>query len=483
MRINKGRVLKDLRAMFGHDHVNVDEDARKDHDSDNSGFAKSFGVFDAPMPICILNVASTDEVARALKYCNDNGVPVIPRTGGSSYEKLLTAINDETVVIDASGMNKILKIDIENMMATGQCGVPLKTLEDILNRDGYTTGHYPQSQPVAHLGGLVATRSIGQFSTLYGGIEDLVCGLEAVLPTGEVVRIRNVPRRASGPDLRHLFIGNEGGLAFITEVTMKIFADRPKDFWKGAYIVPNLNVGLKAIRDIMAAGYRPAVVRLYDKWDFDYNYGSVELKDAEAFMFFVADGPAAITQATGAGIDAIARSAGGRPVGSQPVEHWLLHRNDLCNKFKTAESQKEYRETGIFYSTNEISASWTDIGPIYDNVIKAVSDKIDTLVGVGGHVSHCYQNGTNIYFVYAFKVKSPQTFSQEHQAVIDIVCEEVLKMETGGCVHHHGMGKQRIEFAPKEHGSSYLLMKELKKMMDPRGIMNPGVLVKENGRP
>jgi len=321
--------------MFGADSISVDEDARRDHDSDNSGYAKAFGVFDAPMPICILNVASTEGVARALKYCCEHGVSVIPRTGGTSYEKLLTAVNDETIVIDASGMNKILKVDTQNMMATGQCGVPLKTLEDLLQREGYTTGHSPQSQPVAHLGGLVATRSIGQFSTLYGGIEDLVCGLEAVLPTGEVIRIRNVPRRASGPDLRHLFIGSEGGLAFITEVTMKIFTYYPNDFWKGAYVVPNLNVGFKAIRDIMAAGYKPSVVRLYDKWDFDYNYGSIELKDGEALMFFVAEGPPAIAKATGAGIEAIARSAGARSVGVQPVEHWLVHRNDLCNKFKT----------------------------------------------------------------------------------------------------------------------------------------------------
>ena len=79
------------------------------------------------------------------------------------------------------------------------------------------------------MGGLVATRSIGQFSTLYGGIEDMVVGLEVVFPGGEVARIKNVPRRAAGPDIRHIVIGNEGALCFITEVTVKLFPYLPEN--------------------------------------------------------------------------------------------------------------------------------------------------------------------------------------------------------------------------------------------------------------
>ena len=96
---------------------------------------------------------------------------------------------------------------------------------------------------------------------------------------------------------------------------------------------------------------------------------------------------------------------------------------------------------------------------------------------VGGHASHAYQNGINIYFVYTIEISDPNVAAEEHQRVVDIICEETLRKETGGCVHHHGMGKMRVKFAPQEHGSSYVLMKRLKKMMDPNNIMNPGVLV------
>jgi alkyldihydroxyacetonephosphate synthase len=79
------------------------------------------------------------------------------------------------------------------------------------------------------MGGLTATRSIGQFSTLYGGIEDMVVGCEVVFPGGQVSRIKNVPRRAAGPDIRHIVIGNEGALCYITELTVKLFPYMPEN--------------------------------------------------------------------------------------------------------------------------------------------------------------------------------------------------------------------------------------------------------------
>ena len=477
MKISREQVTEDLKVLFSPDQVITDIHALHEHDGDNRLYQKACGDFGGPLPVCILNVNTTEEISKALKYCNENEVSVIPRTGMSSYEGLLTVVNENTIMLDASSMNQILKIDYENMYATCQCGVPLETLETILEAKGFTTGHAPQSQPVAQMGGLVATRSIGQFSTYYGGIEDLLCGLEAVLPDGRIVRIRNVPRRSAGPDLRHLFLGSEGALGVITEVTVKIFRYYPDTFWKGGYIVPNMEAGFRIIHDIVTAGYHPSVVRLYDKADFDYNYGSVELDEDEAFMFFVAEGPKEIARVPGEAVDSIAHAAGGRYIGHDGVDYWLIHRNDLCNTHRKPETRQKLLETRVCYATNEISANYTDIVKIYHSVIENVPKKIPELTLLGGHVSHAYQTGVNIYFVYCLKLGAPEDAAALHQRLIDALCEEVLKTETGGCVHHHGMGKQRVKFAPQEHGSSYCLMEDLKHMMDPKGIMNPGVLI------
>ena len=164
---------------------------------------------------------------------------------------------EDSLVVDGSRMNAILSIDPVDMMATAQCGVGLQELEDILRAQGLTTGHSPQSKPLAQLGGLVATRSIGQFSTLYGGIEDMVVGLESVFPGGQVTRIKNVPRRAAGPDIRHIVIGSEGALCFITEVTVKLFRYQPENNRYFGFLVDDFADGIDALRELITAGTGP----------------------------------------------------------------------------------------------------------------------------------------------------------------------------------------------------------------------------------
>jgi FAD/FMN-containing dehydrogenase len=479
MIADRERIGSEIGALIGQEKVHVDEVSLKAGEGLNRSYAKAFGVYTNPLPAAVINVECTEDIVKLLKYCNDQKINVIPRTGASSGEGLLEVRDENTIILDASAMNKLIKLDQENMMATVQCGFPLKALEQLANKRGLTTGHSPQSQPLAQMGGLVATRSIGQFSTYYGGIEDMVCGLEAVMPDGRVIRIRNVPRRACGPDMRHLFLGSEGALGIITEVTVKLFPYYPDDMWKGGYIVKNMESGFKAIRDIMAAGYKPSVVRLYDKPDIDYNFACVELKNNEAFMFFTAEGPAEVAKVTGEGIHRLALAHEAKFIGIKAVDYWLEHRNDVCQLVGSVELKNKYREKKIIYATTEISASWTEIVQIYNDVIENVPKKIQNLVMLGGHVSHSYINGTNIYFVYQLKINSPETSYDEHTTLVKAICDEVLKQETGGCVHHHGMGKQRVCYAPQEHGSSYSLLVDIKNMMDPNGIMNYGVLIQK----
>ena len=172
-------------------------------------------------------------------------------------------------------MNDIIRIDTYNMQATVQCGVCLQVLEDEARKLGVTTGHSPQSKPIAQMGGLVATRSIGQFSTLYGGIEDMVVGLEAVFPDGTVTRIKNVPRRAVGPDIRHVVIGNEGALCYITEVTVKLFPYLPQNNTFVGYTLKHMRPGFEALRKVMVEGYRPSVARLYDPPDGAFHFSKI----------------------------------------------------------------------------------------------------------------------------------------------------------------------------------------------------------------
>ena len=151
------------------------------------------------------------------------------------------------------------------------------------------------------MGGLVATRSIGQFSTLYGGIEDMVVGLEAVFPGGEVARIKNVPRRAAGPDIRHVVIGNEGALCFITEVTVKLFPYLPENNVFLGWTLKSMKSGFEALREVMVAGYKPSVARLYDPEDGGLHFSHFAAED-DCVLLFMAEGAAGIARATAEGI-------------------------------------------------------------------------------------------------------------------------------------------------------------------------------------
>lgn len=261
MSLSRAAIVDQLKEIVGADRVITDETVLKKNSIDRfRKFPDIHGIYTLPIPAAVVKLGSTEQVSRVLNFMNAHKINGVPRTGASATEGGLETVVENSVVLDGSAMNQIINIDIENMQATAQCGVPLEVLENALREKGYTTGHSPQSKPLAQMGGLVATRSIGQFSTLYGAIEDMVVGLEAVLADGTVTRIKNVPRRAAGPDIRHIIIGNEGALCYITEVTVKIFKFTPENNLFYGYILEDMKTGFNILREVMVEGY--AIIQL-----------------------------------------------------------------------------------------------------------------------------------------------------------------------------------------------------------------------------
>ena len=355
-------------------------------------------------------------------------------------------------------------------------GVPLQVLDDQLREQGYTTGHSPQSKPIAQLGGLVATRSIGQFSTLYGGIEDMVVGLEAVFPDGGITRIKNVPRRAAGPDIRHVIIGNEGALCFITEVTVKIFKYFPENNRFLGYTLDNMRTGFEILRKVMVNGYRPSVARLYDVDDGAYHFS--HFADGKCVLIFVAEGVKPLADATAGAIqEIVARYEECEPVAAKLIERWFANLN--WDPINLAEEKTEIIETKNICNTTEISANWSIINGIYETCMQRVRNEIPDLTLLGGHSSHSYLNGTNLYFVYFYNVvdcEPEEELTKYHLPIKKIIVEETIKAGGSMC-HHHGVGKHRTHWIADEYGSSYYLLKTLKEAFDPNGVMNPGTII------
>ncbi|WP_235842052.1 FAD-binding oxidoreductase [Neobacillus fumarioli] len=470
-------IVASMKKIVGEEHVITDEQVLKESSVDRyRKYEEYSGVFTRPIPAAVVKAQNTQQIAEVLRFCNENGINVIPRTGNSALESMLESTRENHIVLDGSDMKKIIKIDEYNMQVTCEAGVGLEYLENLLREKGFTTGHSPQSKPMAQMGGLVATRSIGQFSTLYGGIEDMVVGLEAVFPNGEITRIKNVPRRAAGPDIRHVIIGNEGSLCYITEVTVKIFKYMPENNKYYGFTLENMKTGFEILREVMVAGFKPSIARLYDKADAAGHFSHFA-KD-KCVLVFMAEGPKEIAEATGNGIEKIvAKYAECQQVDSSLIEQWFLQLN--WGPKQIAEEREEIIQTQNMGFTTEIASNWETIHEIYEVCCKRVAEEIPDITWVGGHSSHSYINGTNVYFVYYYNIVDcppEEEINKYHNPINKIIVEEAIK-HGGTMVHHHGVGKARAPWIKDEYGSSFYILKTLKNAFDPNNVMNAGNII------
>jgi alkyldihydroxyacetonephosphate synthase len=478
MTLTRESIVEHLQQILGSEQVLTDPHLLQQRSIDNFRKLQNiFGVYTMPPPAAVAMVRSTEDAAAVLAFAQKHGVNVVARTGGTATEGGLETPVENSIVVDGSLMNQIIKVDAYNMQATAQCGVPLQLLEDAVRELGLTTGHSPQSKPIASMGGLVATRSIGQFSTLYGGIEDMVVGCEVVFPGGQVSRIKNVPRRAAGPDIRHIVIGNEGALCFITEVTVKLFPYMPQNNIFLGWTLKDMKAGFEVLREVMVAGYKPSVARLYDPEDGQLHFSHFAAPD-DCIVLFMAEGNAGITKATAEGINEIvARYPGCTPVESHHIATWF---DDLVwGPDKVTREDERIRTTRNVNRTTEISSDWSTINEIYEAVLPRIRREMKGITLLGGHSSHSYINGTNMYFNYFYDLidcEPEEENDKYYLPIISIICEETLRLG-GSIVHHHGIGKARAPWVKAEYGSSYPMLETLKRAFDPHSIMNMGTII------
>jgi alkyldihydroxyacetonephosphate synthase len=475
--LNRPSIVAAMTELLGPHAVDTRDEQLKAASVDRfKKYTSVHGIYDGPVPAAIVYPSSTAEVAAVLRFAAESLVNVVPRTGRTATEGGLETVVEDSLVVDGSRMNKILSIDPGDMMATVQCGVGLQELEDILRAQGLTTGHSPQSKPLAQLGGLVATRSIGQFSTLYGGIEDLVVGLEAVFPGGQVTRIKNVPRRAAGPDIRHIVIGSEGALCFITEVTVKLFRYQPEHNRYFGFLVDEFSGGIDALRELITAGYRPSVCRVYSPEDARQHFAG--FYQGRNVVVLVAEGPKGIADATAAAIEDLFAGRPHQGVDGGLIQQWFENLNWGQDKIDAEKAAMlEHHHLGY---TTEISVDWSRVAGLFDAVMSRIRrefPRVGDLTMLGAHSSHSYQTGTNLYFVYDYTINcSPRDeIEVYHKPLNAIIVEEALRAG-GSMVHHHGIGKYRTPWVQQEHGSAYYLLSTLKRAFDPQGVMNAGTI-------
>jgi alkyldihydroxyacetonephosphate synthase len=417
----------------------------------------------APPPACIVRPTCVEDVQATLAIANANRSPVIPFGLGSGVVGGVITSAD-SILLDMGSMNRVRSIDETNLLASFDAGKNGLEAEQAVAQHGLTIGHWPQSIAVSTVGGWIATRASGQFSTANGNIEDIVHSIEAVLPDGTKVILGKGPRAAAGPDLRHIMMGSEGTLGVITGVTYSLRrAAEAKAY--SAFEAPDMRTGFEFQRRMIQAGWRPPVVRQYDERE-----SKRQSADAVAcVLLMVHEGPAALVEVEQAAVAAMAKDMGVKTMPASIVEHWMGNRN-------VVPSWDMLLSRNLIADTVEVSADWDQIGKVYDDAIASLN-QVEGIRAASAHSSHVYRSGLNLYFTFAVQLESPEAMEPTYFDCWRRIMEATVR-HGGSLAHHHGIGRVRRDMLADELGAGGLgLLRKIKQALDPNGIMNPGVLI------
>jgi alkyldihydroxyacetonephosphate synthase len=411
-----------------------------------------------PESVLVARPKGRDQVAAILRWAGDRGVFVTPMGGGSGVCGALSPAKGE-VVLDMGAFDRILDVDETNLTCRCESGVNGLVLEKQLNQRGLTLGHFPSSLPGTTLGGLLATRSSGQESSRYGSVEDMVLGLAVVLPDGTFAAPRPGPRSAAGPALHQLWLGSEGALGVILGASLRVHR-LPESVAGRGYGFSDLEAGLAAMREIMQAGIRPLVMRLYDAEDTAFN--GYDLAAGGCLLVIATAGLAGIAAAESEAVRRFA--AGATDLGEAPWERWKQHRFDL-----SAERMKSFLQpAGAYLDTIELAAPWT--------VLPDLHKRVKSAIAIGGlalcHFSHAYEQGCCAYFSFGGSGATEPEARKAYLQAWDGAMSAAL--ELGATIsHHHGVGRVRSRWVADEMGGWMRVWRSIRAGLDPNGIMNP----------
>ena len=319
----------------------------------------------------------------------------------------------------------------------------------------------PQSIDLSTVGGWLACRSAGQYSTRYGKIEDIVVGLDVALADGRVIPTGGAPRAAVGPDLTQLFVGSEGTLGVITGARLRLHP-APRVEQRAAFGFSSFGDGIEACRRVLHRGATPAVLRLYDATEAHRSYQTGD----RHVLLALDEGDNELVEGVMNVVLEECVDAGAERLDDELVGRWLEHRNDVA-------ALEALISRGFVVDTMEVAARWRDLPKMYAEAAQAIQ-AVDGTLAASAHLSHSYPDGACLYFTFAGQIE-PDRREAYYRAAWDAGTRTVLA--AGGALsHHHGVGLNRARFVREALGEAFDVLAAVKAALDPHGILNPGKL-------
>ncbi|KAA0597106.1 D-lactate dehydrogenase (cytochrome) [Azospirillum lipoferum] len=447
----------ELTALLG-DRFTTSLPVREHHGKDES--------YHTPCPpdgVAFAN--STEEVSAIVKICAKHKLPIIPFGTGTSLEGGIAALAGG-ITIDLSGMQQILRVSPEDLDVTVQAGVTRKQLNEHLRDTGLFFPIDPGAN--ASLGGMSATRASGTNAVRYGTMRENVLGLTVVLADGRVIKTGGRARKsAAGYDLTRLFVGSEGTLGIITEVTLKLYGI-PEAISSAVCAFQSIKGAVDTVIQTIQVGVPVARIELLDEVQIDAvnKYSKLDYAVAPT-LFFEFHGTEAGVKEQAEMVAAIAAEHGGMEFA------WATRPEDR-SKLWQARHDAYYAALAL----RPGSKGWpTDvcvpISRLADCILETKQDlaESDMLAPMVGHVGD-----GNFHLVYVLDPDNPAELA-EAQRLADKMVGRALAMG-GTCTGEHGIGYGKMAFLEQETGEAFNVMGDLKRAFDPDNLLNPGKVVR-----
>ncbi|KRA05260.1 2-hydroxy-acid oxidase [Rhizobium sp. Root564] len=449
-------LLQALHALLG-DRFSTSVALREQHGRGEAHHA-------AALPAAVAFAETTAEVSEIVKLCASENIPVIAFGAGTSLEGHLSAVRGG-VSIDLSRMSKITRVSVEDLDCTVEAGVTREQVNAYLRDSGLFFPIDPGAN--ASLGGMAATRASGTNAVRYGTMRENVLGLTVVLPNGQIIKTGGRARKSSaGYDLTRLFVGSEGTLGIITEVTLRLYGI-PETISAALCSFEDVQQAVASAIQIVQLGIPIARMELMDRGLIKavnaYSGLNMKIEDTLAFEFH--GSPAGVAEQVEM-VSAIVEENGGKDFewANAPEERNRLWKA-RHNAFYAVVSQRPNAKGW----SSDVCVPVSRLG---DCILETRALLKDCTVptAILGHVGD-----GNYHVVFAVDPNNAEELA-EVAAINKKMVRHAISVG-GTSTGEHGVGTGKIAYLREEHGDAVDLMSVIKRAVDPAGIMNPGKIL------
>lgn len=443
------------------------------------------------LPDAVARPAGEAEIEGILRAASEAEVAVIPRGGGTS---VTGGVHVEpggppTVVVSLERLAGLEGLDPVSGLATFGAGATGPEVEAALAPEGFTLGHFPQSWELSTVGGWVAARASGQESLGYGRIEDLTAGLTLLAPAGRL-ELPPQPAAAAGPELREVVLGSEGRYGVISRVTLRV-RPTPVDTTVEGWLLPSWDRGLVASRELVQQGVPLTLLRLSNEPETEVALAvglgghSLLAPVARAWwrlrgvrrgcllLLAVAGSVRERERSRDEALDVLSRH-GAVGLGTRPGRTWQRDR------FRHPYLRDALLDRGLATDTLETAAPWSQLSDLAATTIRAIEESLEDpgeRVACLCHVSHPYRDGASLYFTFFYRCPEDPDAAVDRWWRIKRAATDALVDGGGVLSHHHGIGRWHAPWMKRALGASAIeAIEGVARTLDPRGVMNPGVL-------